>query len=480
MVIPFWKNLLDTKRSLGSIRFGLMMACILAQVATISITWELWQVRTYPPHLPVVELPQIPFAIPMLLSLALLPFSPLRGLAVHFGVLLISCVFDQMRTQPQFFAICLLMYGTLNETGLWWCRWLNISMWLWAGLQKFLSPDWFGKSSWDIVVQCYWPGEWHLVFAMAIATFELTHGLLAIFLPRIASWTCVALHVGVVIFLTPLFYNWNYSVIPWNLASAAVGFWMLRQSCNWQPKTFKQRAVVAVVLLYPIGFFFGVVDHGFSGVLYSDNIPRGLITKESGIREIRGWGKLSVPFPNERRLLKAHFERSSPPGSKLHIEDPRPLLEDLYFMKPSSPRAIPISRERFFAESDDEVRGIGLDSNESIYELSKAGVRMLKRSKSSMIYAVEIPPASYHPRILKLLDGIPNLEQLQLKNCSVRDEDLKLLAGQLNLIGIGLDGTSISDSGLKHLAQLPKLVFIEHDNTQITADGLKPWRGDSD
>jgi hypothetical protein len=479
MEFPFWISLITTKRSLGPARFGMLMLCILAQVATVWITWEVWQTRYFPPNLPVWDFPQIPFSFPVLASLAIVPFSPLRGLVVHVSVLLVACLFDQMRLQPQFFANALLMYGTINATGLWWCRWANASMWVWAGLQKFFSPDWFGKSSWDILVQCHWPGEWYLLFATIVATFELTHGLLSIFLPRIARWTCVALHVGIVIFLTPLFYNWNYSVIPWNLATAVVGFWMLSQFSQRHPKTKMQIVGIAVLFLYPIGFFFGLVDHGFSGVLYSDNIPRGLITTADGLREIRGWGDLNLPFPNERRLLQAHFERASPIGSKLHIADPRRFLEDLYFLKSSNARAIEISREQFFSGSDGEVRGVGLDTSESIFRLSRAGVRMLKRSPSSMIYAIEIRPEIFHPRLLKLLDGIPNLEQLQLKNSSVRDEDLLLLKQQINLVGIGLDGTAITDAGLKHLAVLPKLAIIEHSNTQITESGLAPWKRSS-
>jgi uncharacterized membrane protein YphA (DoxX/SURF4 family) len=377
-----------------------------------------------------------------------------------------------MRLQPQYYANVLLIFATINQSGLWLCRWLNVSMWIWAGVQKFLSPEWFGKASWDIVSRCGFDPEWYWYFALTVAITELAHGLFAVFKPRMAAWTCMAMHVGISIFLTPLFYNWNMSVIPWNLATAIIGFWTLRHFEDWRPGGRVQTALVSVFMLYPLLFFVGLMDHTFSGVLYSAHIPRGLMTTPDGPKEILGWGKLHVPFPSERRTFRIYFERASSPGDKLHIADPRRLLDDLYYIKTNDRYAVRISRERFFSQQDGEVMGIGRDTNDAIFALSRAGVRMLKRTPDSMIYAIEIPADRYDPKLLDLLAGIPNLEQLQLKNANVQDEDLARLPDLPQLIGIGLSGTQVTDEGLRQLARFRKLAIVEVENTTITADGL--------
>jgi hypothetical protein len=194
--------------------------------------------------------------------------------------------------------------------------------------------------------------------------------------------------------------------------------------------------------------------------LYSDHIPRGLISRADGVREIEGWGELRIPFPNERRLLRQHFARVARPGDKLHIADPRPWLADQYLVMPAAGPPREITRDEFFAAGPDEVPGVALDSNRGVFAFSRAGARMLKRTFDSMIYAIEVAPEGYRADLLPWLAALPNVEQLQLAGCPVSDADLRHLDALPRLIGIGLKGTNVSKQGLQWLRQRPGLMVL--------------------
>ena len=96
------------------------------------------------------------------------------------------------------------------------------------------------------------------------------------------------------------------------------------------------------------------------------------------------------------------------PGDKLHLADPRPWLSDAFYVLDSQHRAKVIDRDAFFdglphgsfellvvGESGDaqggtrpEVSGVGVDSRRSLFELRKAGVRMVRREEGQPIFAV--------------------------------------------------------------------------------------------
>ena len=214
----------------------------LAQAIAIWITWPLWNVRTTGlPHLPVVAgLPQISFGWILLLTLALIPFRPRTGVWVHFVVMLVATLSDQMRAQPQFLATWILMVAATYQTGAALTRWFLASLWIWAGVHKLVSPDWMSHRSANMTDALHLDVEsFSMLVAYSVALSEIVVGLLAWFKPRWAAFGCVALHVGIVIYLGPLFRGWddsvfpwklaawNESVFPWNLATAVIGFWVL-------------------------------------------------------------------------------------------------------------------------------------------------------------------------------------------------------------------------------------------------------------
>jgi hypothetical protein len=468
-------------RSLGSTRYFLLVVCVAAQVATLTITWPLWEVRNTPAHLPAVDLLQMPFGWLLVLSLAVVLLLPRIGSRLYLAVLLASFVFDQYRIQPQVIGTAILMIGVVENRAREFARWYLVALWFWSGLHKLLSVDWLGHVSWGILATLSLESDaLHIFFAYAVAFGEMALGLTAILRPRWAAIACILLHVGIAALLSPWVLHWNFSVIPWNLCTAVVGAWLM---WTWQP-SFPRSAVgwgmAALVFLSPVGFYLGWVDPAFAYVLYSDNVPRGLITSDAQLIPIKGWGSLQVPFPAAPRLLRQYFDRTAKPNSKLHIADPRPWLEDTYFWKRADGATVQISRQRFLTAGPEEIAGVELDNPRSIFALSRAGARMLKRTEDGMIYAVEIPSDRYDASLLDHLHGLPNLEQLQLAGCPVTDDDLRRLETCDNLWGIGLNATKVTDSGVLFLTRLPKLQHfeLEDTNTSVTMRQLVELKAD--
>ncbi|MCG8651715.1 MAG: hypothetical protein MI861_17880, partial [Pirellulales bacterium] len=253
---------------------ALLALTVACQLATLLMTWPLWQRRSTPPNLPLFSwLPEISFGPLMAAGLVLVLWRPRLGVFVHWITLLAACCFDQFRLSPQFFGIAFLMTACLNDEGTKLCRWYLVAMWTWAGLHKLLSPDWFGHVAWSLVEQAGAdPSHLHLPFALTVAVTELTLGLLMLVRPRWAAQLCLAVHLGIALFLSPLLAGINYSVLPWNFCLAVVGCWIGRKVSppgpGMLPPTHRWEKVVAMIfLIVPAGFYGGWVDRCFCHVL---------------------------------------------------------------------------------------------------------------------------------------------------------------------------------------------------------------------
>ena len=483
--VSIWRQVSKLFDSLPS---RLLLVAAIAQAAAIAISWPLWNVRLEGlPHLPVfANLPQISFGWLLLFTLVLIPLQPRIGVWAHFVVMLAACLSDQMRAQPQFLAAWILMIATTYEIGASLTRWFLVSLWIWAGVHKLISPDWMTHRAANMTIALGLDVKtYSMIVGITVALSEIFVGLMAWFKPRWGAFGCVALHVGIVIYLSPLFRGWNYSVFPWNLATAVIGFWVLwkAEARDWfgdaKPllgrRWLIERMAFAVMMVVPAGFFIGWVDHGYAHVLYSDSIPRGLISKQDGsLLEIRAWGELAIPFPNERRLLKQHFGIVGQTGEKLHVRDPRALLDDLYFqMTEDGP--VEISRQDFVAAGDGSVAGVELDSVRSLFLLDKIGSTFLKRDWKSMVWAIEFSPEKFDAEYLKYLNGVSNVEQIQLADTKFTDADLKSLPALPKLVGLGLSRTKVTDEGIKQLMldrqqKFPRLEFIMADGTDVSEE----------
>src|SRR5262245_26375428 len=77
---PAWPKPLTRPRLLMLAFRWLVVGC---QVATILITWPLWQVHHAPPMVPLLNLPQIDLGVVILVSLAVVLVAPAPGLTLH-------------------------------------------------------------------------------------------------------------------------------------------------------------------------------------------------------------------------------------------------------------------------------------------------------------------------------------------------------------------------------------------------------------
>lgn len=458
--------------------FYLLVFGAVCQALTVWITLPLWGERASPPNLPTFPLPPFEFAWPVFGSLVLILILPRPGMALHWVLLIAAGVFDQFRLQPQFYAIAVLMSACVWPSWHNLVRWFLVSTWLWAGLHKLVSADWFGHASYWLLQRTGFQEayDYHTAFAVSVALSELAVGVLACVKPRWATIGCVTMHLGIMLMLSPIALDWNESVQPWNATMAVIGGWVMWTTAEAWPQTWFQRGLGVAWLVVPLGFFVGWVDHGFCGVLYSDSLPRGQITMAEGTQRIRGWGDLHVPFPNERRTLRMYFEQSASPGDFLHISDPRYLLDDLYFVLDGDGVAQEISAGDFyngtFATDSGPPYGVGLDELRAIFSLREAGVKMLRESPGKPVFAVAFSPENFDPRLLRSLKGLPNIRQVQLAGTDVSDADLQNLRVLQMLTGVGLNNTAISDAGLLGLGTLPFLSVVEHEGTSISDEAV--------
>ena len=480
---------------IGTINYLMLVVAVVAQLLTVVITWELWQVRTHPPHLPVFELNQISFGVWILATLIWMVIHPKSGFIAHIVVIGVASIFDQFRLQPQVLAIIFLMFATLSPFNQRVCRWFLAALWVWAGTHKLLSPHWFTFSSYwlvhdatesrEIAEQFYWQ------FGLFVALAEIAAGLAATFFPRLGAFFCVAMHLTITILLVVI--EWNYSVLPWNGGTIIVGTWVLwtvGQTVGDNRNDLAQRslaksriaefAIATIFFTAPVGFYYGLLDHGYASVLYSDYLPRGLITGQEYLEKIEGWEPTNVPFPCERRTLRQYFEAVASEGEKLHIMDPRESLSDLYFVFADG-KAIEIPEEEFYSESEDALKGVGFDDRHALFWLSRWGkikYRYYRDIESdskhnAIAYAYSVFPEHYNPELLRLLPRLTNLEQLQLSGCPVSDDDLREIGKLTRLKGIGINNTPITDEGLLHLSSIPSLMILEIENTRISPAGME-------
>ena len=461
-----------------------LVVCVIAQAATILITWPLWQVRQEPINLPwVAQTPQFSCGIVLLGSLALVLLSPRKfGLATHLILLLAAITMDQLRCQPQVLCVAALMVGCTWPAFRRLVIWFLISMWLWAGVHKLISPDWFGYTANFLLgplgISDATTQIWIVGF---LAVSEIAVAIAAWWRPRLGAIACVLLHVGISIFLVVI--GWNVSVLPWNLCTALVGGWMLWTANGskdpngssvvaslgnlFLPSPLWQRIIVGLMFVVPLAFYTGGVRHCFAHVLYSGNTPKAIITRAEGIEVPATLALLRVPFPRCPKAWRDYFQMTSAPGDKLHVRDPLRKNPDTYFLLNAVRKVEPISADRFYQQKLESVprtvEGVALDDVRAVLKLARGGVDMRKRSASEMIFAAKFKPEFYSPDLLPLLQGLPNLEELSLEGCDVQDEDLELIPHLRKLYGVVLKGTRVTEQGIAELKRKHNLEVIETD-----------------
>lgn len=502
---------------IGAVPYFFFFICVIAQLATIAISWPTWELRPVVegtiPNLPWVEnTPQFSTGILLAVSLVFALLSPKKyGLIIHLVILAISISMDQFRCQPQILSIAFMMSACVWPLARRLCLWYLVAMWTWAGIHKLLSPDWMNQVSYymlgkfeiglhDYGLPC--PANisgFYRVFAIVVALTEIGTGLLAWIRPKFAAVLCVALHLGILGFLLPM--NWNQSVIPWNLATAIVGSWLLWNACQpfrrnnsdpvenesadfgfsslkrlALPKVLWERVVVILLLTIPIGFYFGLVRHCFAHSLYSNNLPLGMITRIDRMEFLESWDQLRMPFPNVQKAYRDYFKLTGKLNDKLHIRETKTWLQSHYYLHTGNRNIREISAESFLDPIVVDPMGMGIDDPRVVFELTYINsVVMKRRNEKDMVYAVEFNADRFEPKLLRSLVGLPNLQQINLSGCNVSDEDLDLLSDSNRLLGIWLTDTQVTKEGLIKLKKFPNLRQVEYDGQTIPGNEIDDW-----
>jgi uncharacterized membrane protein YphA (DoxX/SURF4 family) len=292
--------------------------------------------------LPAVPVPDVDLGLPLLVSLGLTLVKPLLGLSSHTALLLYAVATDQTRLQPEVVSLTFLLWGTVSHPAATLLARVHlVSMWIFAGANKLLSPPFLnGSSQWMMSGLIPTADSFVLQYAgYFIATAELSVGLLAVW-PRtrlLAAGLAFGLHVAILKVLSPWGHNWNESVWPWNVALALSGLFYIApwKESLWRSLASCHRLALAaalVVLLGPIGFYLGMVDAYHAHHLYTSNTPQTLWCTGSGAC-VRGRESLEtfrafhVPLPPEHRLFEAYFNQACQSGDRLTISDPRTVAD---------------------------------------------------------------------------------------------------------------------------------------------------------
>jgi uncharacterized membrane protein YphA (DoxX/SURF4 family) len=301
------------------------------------VTWPLWQVRSalsqLPPNLPEFDfLPQLDVGPLMLATLAIVLWRPWLGITIHTVALLAAIGLDQMRIQPEFISLVILLWGSLaSRTGVLLCRTHLIAMWFYAGLHKLLSADYLagrGQQMWQALVPSL-PDSAAMVGAISVAVIEIVLAVLVVIrrTRRVAAWMACGLHLCILLGLVSR--NWNHAVWAWNVAIALGAPLVL---LGWREGFVSSvlqrprwaRAAVAVLLLSPLAFYVGRLDAYLAHCLYSSNTPVATLEGHKHSLNRETMDQLGVPFPPAHRLYEQYFAITAEPDALLHIRDPRP------------------------------------------------------------------------------------------------------------------------------------------------------------
>ena len=474
-------------QQIGLESYCFLAVCVLSQAVTILITWPAWQVREFPPNLPWIAMtPQVSTGFLLLVTLAFVLVSPRKHGMVGFLIALTLAIgMDQFRCQPQVIAISFMMAACVWLPARRLCVWFLISMWLWAGIHKLISTEWFTHISYHLLSQTpVNPKGVYRGFALLVGMGEIVLAISAWCRPRQVMLGCIGLHCGIVVFLLSI--GWNVSVVPWNLCTAIVGAWLLRhantkgpdqlQSSLVFPNSPVPRGLVVAMLIVPVGMYWGVIRHCFAHALYSGNLPLALASNAEGVETLEVWDDIQFPFPNVQNSYRDYFVLTGSVGDKLHIRDPRWGVSSHYYQINSQKKLEELTPDQFFQINSSGIIGYALDDPVSIFHLVRQNTQLLKRSEESGVYAIEFSPEHFSIDLLRHLAGLPNLEEIQLAGCAIGDDDLHHLAGLSRLIGLGLNRTQVSKEGLKQLVDLPKLELIYHNDTAVKKTELRPLK----
>lgn len=307
-----------------------------SQIATVILTWSLWEVREFPPPLPLLPIPRLDMAWPMMAAIATSFFFPRYGLPLQAATLLWAIVADQARIQPHMISMLWLSCGTIPgcRGGVVMARASLIALWFFSGVHKLTSPAFFTHGvPWLLGALGLPPTDvLPMLCGICIGATEVLLGIgcLVPGLRKTVAVSAFVFHAAILMVLSPLGIDWNPEVLPWNAALACAGLaliapWRGRAfGTAWRESSHLARVAAVCLVVSPVGYWLGVVDAYLSHCLYAENTPRAYVCTPFDRRDIQVMcGAAGIQMPPAHRLFEPLFLGMGRSGEWLEIEDPR-------------------------------------------------------------------------------------------------------------------------------------------------------------
>jgi hypothetical protein len=271
----------------------LRVAIVAGTLAGMILSRPLWvSTRFYPltPVFPFLKPIPSPFDHVLfyatLLALVLSALTP-RLIPFFATLAVVLAVCDQSRLQPWFYEYFFLLLGVAFASPN-ACRLIVAATYFWSGAQKLNAGFINDVFPWMLepFLRHLPQGAQGLVHPLSVAApfIELWIGiaLLGRKFRTPAVVVGVAMHLFILIALSPWGQNYNHVVWPWNIAMAAavvILFWKTNDSAR-QVLFSKNAFHIAALLLFafaPALSFFGRWDHYLSAAMYTSNTNHGTI-----------------------------------------------------------------------------------------------------------------------------------------------------------------------------------------------------------
>jgi hypothetical protein len=201
-------------------------------------------------------------------------------------------------------------------------------LFFWSGMNK-VNP-WFQTEIFSWFFSPLFNGKWQQ-FYFLIPAIEITSAILLLFQKtrKNAVIVCIAKHIFVVFMLSPLFHNWNYVVIPWNIGLASILYvlYLKPVKINISNYDFKLLRYIIIIFFWicPALWYIGLWPFNLSFQLYSGYHSSTYLYADNGYKkEIEQYYivKYGVPLyvsDHSLRSIKNKIVRKHPNITLMHI-----------------------------------------------------------------------------------------------------------------------------------------------------------------
>ena len=153
--------------------------------------------------LPALDVPALDMGWPLIGSLVLVLAAPRWGVVLHGALLLAAIAMDQMRLQPEFISLWILMLATLPAPGAQLIGRMHlVCLWFFSGFHKLFSAGYYEMMQarlWQRLLPAV-GHETDFWLSLLLAVLEMLLGVLAL-LPRtrrLAAMMALPMHAGII------------------------------------------------------------------------------------------------------------------------------------------------------------------------------------------------------------------------------------------------------------------------------------------